>query len=135
MSFNLGLIQDMVKGISSQVKEHGRERVPLPQASMSSEVATIFPINIDTNFTPPDRAHNSVPYLRIEAFSSQDFFDKLPFDAVISFLEVNFEKHPLFLFNLDIMNNLMQHNCTIQNVSSLGEGSLYSTNQLICQVC
>jgi len=134
MSFNLGLIQDMVKGISSQVKEHGRERVPLPQASMSSEVATIFPL-ISIQTLPYDRAHNPVPDLRIKAFSSQDFFNKLSFDVVISFLEVNFEKHPLFLFNLDIMNNLMQHNCTIQNVSSLGEGSLYSTNQLICQVC
>ena len=91
-------------------------------------------IHSNANTTSLNKPRNPFTPLRCKSFHAKSLLKKALVDLIIGLFKVNFEKNPVKITLLNLMNGFRQNHHTLQNISSRKKRGLGGSNDLLSNI-
>jgi hypothetical protein len=128
MSRTTRLRQDGIQRFHHKVKQEGREWVSLTHSPPIPKGIPHLAIDGDSGLAPRDQTERAVHPPRVKAFSKKDLAQETLVHPIIGLLEVQLQENSPEFLRINLMDNLLERQDSLVDVSALYERSLVSTN-------
>lgn len=105
--------------------------ISLPQAPLSRKKPFSRATNNNREVGRREAAIDRFPLQSIESFPSQNIIKELPIVFIISFLQIQFDNHPLLLSSTIVLHAFISNKNAIKYVPPFNEGVLVSINHVM----